>query len=173
MPADPQAKTPAATAPARTEPAPDAREADASPAASSAPTDPLPWTSWPLENLDFERYAGWRIDATHGGFEREPGLVLACKRGDFVLAIAAGEVAAVERNTEDELELVIDHEQGISSHYGPLEDALVHAELPVDRGVAIGLCARESLRLRVTVSGVDIDPLLALRQPLHRWPGLL
>jgi hypothetical protein len=28
------------------------------------------------------------------------------------------------------------------------------------------------MRLRVTVDGLDIDPLLVLRQPLHRWPAL-
>ena len=30
-----------------------------------------------------------------------------------------------------------------------------------------------AMRLRVTVDGLDIDLLLALRQPLHRWPALL
>lgn len=128
---------------------------------------PLRWTSWPLENVAFERYAGWRIDATHGGFEREPGLVLGCRAGDFVLAIADATVAEVARNADDQLELTLDHGEGIRSHYGPLSDVHVHAGLAVPRGAAIGLSAGTSLRLRVLVSELDVDPLLVLRQPLH------
>jgi hypothetical protein len=68
---------------------------------------------------------------------------------------------------------VIDHGDGIESRYGPLGDALVHVGLPVTRGAAIGLARGKILRLSVTVDGVAIDPLLVLRQPLHRWPAAL
>ena len=134
---------------------------------------PDAWAGWPLENVDPQRYYGWRIDPVRGGFEREPGLVLASDPGAFALAIADGRVAEVRRDGDDHLELTIDHGQGVESHCGPLSDALVHAGLPVTRGAAIGLAAGSSLRLRVSVDGLDLDPLLALRQPLHRWPGLL
>lgn len=133
---------------------------------------PRPWAAWPLENLDITAYDGWRIDPTHGGFVLERGLTFATEPGVFVLAIADAEVVEVRRMPDDLLELRLDHGDGIESHYAPLSDALVHAGLPVDRGAAIGLAAGTSMRLRVTVDGHDIDPLLALRQPLHRWPAL-
>lgn len=130
------------------------------------------WATWPLENVDLDGYDGWRIDPVHGGFELEHGIVFASEAGAFVLAIADAEVIEVNR-LDEALELHLDHGQGIESHIGPLSDTLVHAGLPVTRGAAIGLAAGRSLRLRVTVDGIDIDPLLALRQPLHRWPGQL
>jgi murein DD-endopeptidase MepM/ murein hydrolase activator NlpD len=139
---------------------------------------PRPWAAWPLENVDIEGYDGWRIDAVHGGFERDRGLVFASDPQAFVLAIADGKVVEL-RPVEDEdgtaktFELRLDHGSGIESSYAPLSDALVHAGLPVGRGAAIGLAAGSSLRLRVTIDGIEVDPLLILRQPLHRWPALL
>lgn len=133
---------------------------------------PRPWAAWPLENVDILAFDGWRIDPTHGGFVLERGLTFTTEPGAFVLAIADAEVIDVRRDAEDRLELRLDHGDGIESHYAPLSDALVHAGLPIDRGAAIGLAAGVSMRLRVTVDGHDIDPLLVLRQPLHRWPAL-
>jgi murein DD-endopeptidase MepM/ murein hydrolase activator NlpD len=134
---------------------------------------PQPWTGWPLENIDIETEAGWRIDPVSGGFVLEHGLSFAAGPGEFVLAIAPGEV--VELRPLDEpsgaIELVLAHGDGIESRYAPLADALVHAGLPVARGSAIGLVAGRSLRLEVRVDGITIDPLLLLRQPLHRWPA--
>jgi murein DD-endopeptidase MepM/ murein hydrolase activator NlpD len=133
---------------------------------------PEPWTGWPLENVDIELETGWRIDPVSGELELERDLTLAADDGAFVLAIAPGKV--IELQTIDgALELVIDHGQGIESRYAPLRDALVHPGLPVTRGAAVGLAHGGALRLRVTIDGVAIDPLLVLRQPLHRWPALL
>ena len=134
---------------------------------------PRAWASWPVENVDLRGYDGWRIDPVHGGFERARGLRFATETGVFVLAIADGEVGGVTRDTDDRLVVRVDHEQGISSHYGPLSDALVHEGLPLQRGAALGLAAGDALDLRVTIDGLDVDPLLILRQPLHRWPALL
>jgi hypothetical protein len=138
---------------------------------------PRAWAGWPLENVDLEGYDGWRIDPVHGAFVLEHGLVFVSEAGAFVLAIADAEVIDItklEGSGEDQLlELHLDHGRGIESHVGPVSDALVHAGLPVTRGAAIGLAASGSLRLRVTVDGVDVDPLLILRQPMHRWPGQL
>jgi hypothetical protein len=133
---------------------------------------PRPWAAWPLENVDITSYDGWRIDPTHGGFVLERGLTFTSEPGAFVLAIADAEVVDVRRMPDDRLELRLDHGDGIESHYAPLSDALVHAGLPIERGAAIGLAVGTSMRLRVTVDGIDIDPLLVLRQPLHRWPAL-
>lgn len=132
---------------------------------------PEPWTAWPLENVDIRKEAGWRISPVSGNFELEEGLTFAADDQAFVLAIAPGKVLAVEHR-DQALELVIDHGDGIESRYSPLSDALVHPGLPVSRGAAIGLVHGRSLRLLVTVDGVAIDPLLVLRQPLHRWPAL-
>jgi len=136
---------------------------------------PEPWTGWPLENVDIELEPGWRIDPVSGKFELERALTLAAEPGAFVLAIAPGEVLELRRDPNDDaaIELVIDHGDGIESRYAPLDDALVHTGLPVTRGAAIGLARGRTLRLSVTVDGVAIDPLLVLRQPLHRWPALL
>ena len=135
---------------------------------------PEPWTGWPLENVDVELEAGWRIDPVSGEFVLEQDLSLAADEGPFVLAIAPGKVVELHRDeTDGALELVIDHGEGIESRYAPLRDALVHPGLPVTRGAAIGLARGGMLRLRITVDGIAIDPLLVLRQPLHRWPALL
>ena len=134
---------------------------------------PRPWASWPVENVDLRDYDGWRIDPVHGGFARDRGLRFATEGGAFVLAIADGEVGELARDEGDRLVLRVDHGQGISSHYGPLSDALVHEGLPLQRGAAIGLAAGDALNLRVTIDGLDVDPLLIIRQPLHRWPALL
>lgn len=134
---------------------------------------PRPWTGWPLENVDILTEAGWRIDPITGGFELEQWLVFAAEAEAFVLAIAPGEVTELRSESDGAIELVVDHGEGIESRYAPLSDALVHVGLPVTRGAAIGLARGRSLRLQVTVDGVAIDPLLVLRQPLHRWPGLL
>jgi murein DD-endopeptidase MepM/ murein hydrolase activator NlpD len=135
---------------------------------------PEAWTSWPLENVDIELETGWRIDPVSGAFVLEHDLTLAADEGAFVLAIAPGKVLELhDDGTEGAFELVIDHGDGIESRYAPLRDALVHPGLPVTRGAAIGLAYGKTLRLRVTVDGVAIDPLLVLRQPLHRWPALL
>jgi murein DD-endopeptidase MepM/ murein hydrolase activator NlpD len=178
-----RATEPAATdtseqAPTAPEPA---AEGSIEPAKARDPGDPFfgieavrprPWAAWPLENVDILSYDGWHIDATHGGFVLERGLTFVSDAGAFVLAIADAEVAEVRRGADDRLELRLDHGDGIESHYAPLSDALVHAGLPIQRGAAIGLAGSSALRLRVTIDGIDIDPLLALRQPLHRWPGL-
>lgn len=149
----------------------------ADPFASVEALRPRAWAMWPLENVDIEGYDGWRIHPVHGGFALEHGIVFASEVGAFVLAIADAEVIEIieisQAGEAPRLELHLDHGQGIESHVGPLSDTLVHAGLPVTRGAAIGLAAGRSLRLRVTVDGVDIDPLLALRQPMHRWPGQL
>lgn len=135
---------------------------------------PEPWTGWPLENVDIEVESGWRIDPVSGEFVLEQGLIFAAEPGAFVLAIAPGEVVELDGDPSDgAIELVLDHGNGIESRYAPLGDALVHAGLPVARGAAIGLARDRTLRLSVTVDGVAIDPLLVLRQPLHRWPALL
>jgi murein DD-endopeptidase MepM/ murein hydrolase activator NlpD len=135
---------------------------------------PEPWTGWPLENIDIELETGWRIDPVSGEFVLQQDLTLAADEGAFVLSIAPGKVIELHREaSEDTLELVIDHGDGIESRYAPLRDALVHPGLPVTRGAAIGLARGGVLRLRVSVDGVAIDPLLLLRQPLHRWPALL
>jgi murein DD-endopeptidase MepM/ murein hydrolase activator NlpD len=138
---------------------------------------PESWTGWPLENVDLASEAGWRIDPVSGEFELEQGLSLTADAGAFVLAIAPGEVIElgrlIEADSQPGIELVIDHGDGIESHYAPLSDALVHVGLPVSRGAAIGLAQGNLLHLRVTIDGVAIDPLLVLRQPLHRWPALL
>jgi murein DD-endopeptidase MepM/ murein hydrolase activator NlpD len=137
---------------------------------------PLEWTGWPLENLAIATEAGWRIDPVSGGFVLEQGLGFATDAGAFVLAIAPGEVVEanpLEGEAADPssglVELVIAHGDGIESRYSPITDALVHTGLPVTRGAAIGLAAGKTLTLLVTVDGVPIDPLLVLRQPLHRW----
>lgn len=160
-----------------TEPEAPARSLDGEgePFAELEPLAPRPWAAWPLENVDIVGFDGWRIDATHGNFVRDRGLVFRSEPGVFVLAIADATVAEVSRETTDDgaLELSLDHGHGIVSHYAPLSDALVHAHLPVERGSAIALAAGTSLRLRVTIDGIDVDPLLILRQPLHRWPALL
>jgi murein DD-endopeptidase MepM/ murein hydrolase activator NlpD len=132
-----------------------------------------PWAAWPLENVDIVSYDGWHVDATHGGFVLARGLTFASDPGAFVLAIADAEVAEVRRGADDRLELRLDHGDGIETHYAPMSDALVHAGLPIERGAAIGLAAASSVQLRVTVDGLDIDPLLVLRQPLHRWAALV
>lgn len=169
-------RTPSAPAPEQ------AVEGEREPAPIHEPGDPFfgieamrprPWAAWPLENVDIVSYDGWHVDATHGGFVLERGLTFASAPDAFVLAIADAEVAEVRRGADDRLELRLDHGDGIETHYAPLSDALVHAGLPIQRGTAIGLAASSSLRLRVTVDGLDIDPLLALRQPLYRWPALV
>ncbi|MFO7564420.1 MAG: peptidoglycan DD-metalloendopeptidase family protein [Enhygromyxa sp.] len=152
-------------------------------AAQRGPADPFediealrpePWTDWPLENVDIETAAGWRINPVSGEFELEQGLILTSEPGAFVLAIAPGEVLELHSDPSDgAIELVLDHGGGIESRYAPLADALVHAGLPVTRGAAIGLARGKTLRLSVTIDKVAIDPLLVLRQPLHRWPALL
>jgi len=135
---------------------------------------PEPWTGWPLENVDIQSEAGWRIDPVSGKPELERAVSFAAEADAFVLAIAPGEVFEVGRDEPSgALELVLDHGDGIESRYAPLSDALVHAGLPVTRGAAIGLAHGKTLRLTVTVDGVAVDPLLVLRQPLHRWPALL
>lgn len=137
---------------------------------------PSPQTGWPVENVDIDKYAGWRIDPITGGYERVDGLILEVEPEAFVLAIAPGRVRAVEPagpERPDQFIVHVDHGQGIESSLGPLGDLLVHAGLPVERGSTLGLAADDELRLRVRVDGVDIDPLLALRRPLHRWPALL
>jgi murein DD-endopeptidase MepM/ murein hydrolase activator NlpD len=169
-----QEEQPSATEPepiAEREPAPIVEAGD--PFLGIEAMRPRPWAAWPLENVDIVSYDGWRVDATHGGFVLERGLTFASDPDAFVLAIADAEVAEVRRGADDLLELRLDHGDGIETHYAPLSDALVHAGLPIERGAAIGLAATSSLRLRVTVDGLDIDPLLALRQPLHRWPALV
>jgi murein DD-endopeptidase MepM/ murein hydrolase activator NlpD len=133
---------------------------------------PRPWAAWPLENIDIAGYDGWHVDLT-GAFVLSHGLTFNTDPGAFVLAIADAEVAEVRRGADDRLELRLDHGEGIETHYAPLSDALVHAGLPIDRGAAIGLAAGPTMRLRVTVGGVDIDPLLVLRQPIHSWPALV
>jgi murein DD-endopeptidase MepM/ murein hydrolase activator NlpD len=133
---------------------------------------PRPWAAWPLENVDIAGYDGWHVDFT-GAFVLARGLTFNAEANAFVLAIADGLVAEVKRSEDGALELRIDHGEGIETHYAPLSDALVHAGLPIDRGAAIGLASGPTLRLRVTVDGVDIDPLLVLRQPIHRWPALV
>ncbi len=134
---------------------------------------PEPWTGWPLENVDITTEAGWRIDPVSGKFEFEQALILDADAGAFVLAIAPGEVRELLDDADGDLELILDHGDGIESRYGPLSDALVHAGMPVTRGAAIGLARGKTLALTVTVDGVAIDPLLVMRQPLHRWPALL
>lgn len=134
--------------------------------------EPRERASWPVENVDIARYAGWRIEHT-GAFAYEDGLVFETDADAFVLAIADGEIAEVERDADDQLALTLDHGEGIRSHYAPLTDVLVHAGMPVARGAAIGLSGAEGLRLRVLVDGVAIDPALVLGQPLHRWPARL
>src|SRR5690606_13830992 len=158
-----------------TEPQAPARSIDAEPFAGLEPLAPRPWAAWPLEHVDIVGFDGWRIDATHGNFVRDRGLVFRIEPNVFVLALADATVREVPRGTTDDgaLELSLDHGHGIVSHYAPLSDALVHAHLPVERGSAIALAAGTSLRLRVTIDGIDVDPLLILRQPLHRWPALL
>lgn len=150
-------------------------------AAPYAPEDPFagiealrprPWAAWPVENIDIEGYDGWRIDPVHGGFERDRGLRFDVDAGAFVLAIADGVVSEVRARDDRQLELVLDHGHGIESHYAPLSDGLAHAGLPVTRGAAIGLASGDALELAITVDGIDLDPLLILRQPLHRWPAL-
>jgi murein DD-endopeptidase MepM/ murein hydrolase activator NlpD len=133
---------------------------------------PRPWGAWPLENVDIVGYAGWHVDAARG-FVLERGLTFASDPGAFVLAIADAQVVDVRRGADDLLELRLDHGDGIETWYAPLSDVLVHAGLSIERGAAIGLVATPSMRLRVTVDGIDIDPLLALRQPLHRWPAMV
>jgi murein DD-endopeptidase MepM/ murein hydrolase activator NlpD len=127
---------------------------------------PEPWTDWPLENVDLVSDASGRT---------EPGLSLAAEANAFVLAIAPGEVLEVRRTEGpgEPLELVLDHGDGIESRYAPLSDALVHPGLKVTRGAAIGLARGKLLELTVSVDGVAIDPLLVLRQPLHRGSALL
>jgi murein DD-endopeptidase MepM/ murein hydrolase activator NlpD len=127
---------------------------------------PEPWAGWPLENIDLVSDASGRT---------EPGLSFAAEANAFVLAIAPGEVLEVRRTEGpgDPLELVLDHGDGIESRYAPLSDALVHPGLKVTRGAAVGLARGKLLELRVTVDGVAIDPLLVLRQPLHRGSALL
>lgn len=133
---------------------------------------PERWTGWPLENVHLATEGGWRLDPVSGQYVLERGLSLSTDPGEFVLAIAAGKVTEVTADG-NVIELVIDHGDGIESRYAPLGDALVHVGLPVTRGAAIGLTRGKILRLVVTVDGVAIDPLLVLRQPLHRWPALL
>jgi murein DD-endopeptidase MepM/ murein hydrolase activator NlpD len=134
---------------------------------------PEPWTGWPLENVDIATEAGWRVDPISGKFQLEQRLSFTAEPGAWVLAIAPGEVLELHGDPSAGIELVIDHGDGIESRYGPLGDALVHVGLPVTRGAAIGLARGKILRLSVTVDGVAIDPLLVLRQPLHRWPAAL
>lgn len=153
---------------------PVARPLDGDPFAGIEALRPEPWTGWPLENVDIAQEAGWRIDPISGQFVLERDLIFNSEDGAFVLAIAPGKVIELHSEADDgALELVIDHGDGIESRYAPLRDALVHTGLPVTRGAAIGLARGSRLRLRVTIDGVAIDPLLVLRQPLHRWPALL
>ena len=132
---------------------------------------PSPWTSWPLENVDPEAFAGWRINPTSGKYERIDGLQLRCEPGVFALSIADGRVVSLEHDQAGEW-VTIDHGQGIDSRVGPLAESGVHEQLPVSRGAALGTTAGRVLELRIRVDGVDIDPLQALRQPLQRWPAL-
>jgi len=128
---------------------------------------------WPLENIDIQRYPGWRIDPVHGGYEQVVGLVFRAEPGAFTLAIADGRVSAVERaDSGAPAFVVIDHGQGIITRTGPLSEEAVHEGLPIARGVVLGLAAGPSLTLEVRVDGVAIDPLLVIRRPLHRWPAL-
>jgi murein DD-endopeptidase MepM/ murein hydrolase activator NlpD len=136
---------------------------------------PQAWTGWPLENVAIETEAGWRVDPVSGGLVLESGLVFAAEPSAFVLAIAPGEVVELRPldSPSGAVELVLAHGDGIESRYAPLTDALVHAGLPVERGSALGLAGGRSLRLELRVDGVAIDPLLVLRQPLHRWPAAI
>lgn len=139
---------------------------------------PEPWAAWPVEYVDPEVFAGWRISPTTGKYERREALRLRVDAGAFVLAIADGKVIAVEAAAgedpgEDPLFVTVDHGQGIESRLGPLSEVGVHPHLPVTRGTQLGLAAGRGLELSVSVDGVAIDPLLALRQPLYRWPAQL
>ena len=164
---------PAASSTEASSPATRSPSAHEDPYTSFEALRPEEHASWPVENVDIQRYAGWRIDPGTGGFALEEGLVFDTARHDYVLAIASGRVLAVERDDEDVLSLTVDHGEGIHSHYAPLTDALVHAGMPVARGTAIGLSSDRGLRLRLLVDQMPIDPALALRQPLHRWPARL
>lgn len=171
-------------APSEVQPEASASESETGPVESSPlaePGDPFfgiealrprPWAAWPLENVDIAGYDGWHIDVS-GGFFLSRGLTFDAEAGAFVLAIADAEVAEVRRGEDDRLELRLDHGEGIETHYAPLSDALVHAGLPVERGAAIGLAAGPTLRVRATIDGVDVDPLLLLRQPMHRFEALV
>ena len=130
-------------------------------------------SGWPLENVDPERYFGWHIDPTTGDYRHSDALILTSDPGAFVLAIADGRVAALERDEAGRLWVTVDHGTGIESRSGPLGDALVHVGLAVRRGSSLGLAGGRRLELYTTVDGVAVAPLWLLRQPLTRWPTLV
>jgi murein DD-endopeptidase MepM/ murein hydrolase activator NlpD len=125
-------------------------------------------------------YFGWRVDPVSGrGVRLHRGVDLRGRVGDLVLSIADGAVSFVGHDPLLGNIVVIDHGLDVESLYGHLEDVLVHAGLPVQRGAAIGVVGSTGrseaphLHLTIKVRGVAIDPLAVLGEPLGNPDALV
>ncbi len=141
---------------------------------------PAPRLGWPVQSVHITSSYGWRVDPVSGrGTRLHRGVDFRGSPGDLVLSIGAGQVEFVGHDPFLGNMIIVDHGEGLRSLYGHLSDVLVAAQMPVDRGAAIGLVgntgrsAAPHLHLTVKLDGVAIDPLEVLREPLHRPQALV
>jgi len=140
---------------------------------------PQPRLGWPVQSVHITSSFGWRVDPVSGrGVRMHGGVDFRGAPGDLVLSIGAGEIEFVGHDPFLGNMVIVDHGQGLRSLYGHLSDTLVVAQMPVDRGAAIGLVgntgrsAAPHLHLTVKLDGRTIDPLDVIGEPLHA-PGAL
>ena len=134
---------------------------------------------WPVESVHITSYFGWRINPITGaGTKLHRGLDLRGETGDLILSIGPGVVAFAGTDPLLGNLVIIDHGLGVTSFYGHMSDILVHAGLPVDRGVALGLVGTTGrseaphLHLTVKLGAFAVDPLWLIGAPLHPYPAL-
>ncbi|MCH9680034.1 MAG: M23 family metallopeptidase [Deltaproteobacteria bacterium] len=141
---------------------------------------PQPRLGWPVQSVHITSHFGWRVDPVSGrGTRLHRGVDFRGTPGDLVLSIGAGRIDFVGHDPFLGTMVVVDHGQGLRSLYGHLSDVLVVAQMPVERGAAIGLVGNTGrseaphLHLTVKLDGVAIDPLDVLGEPLHRPEALI
>lgn len=136
---------------------------------------PAPRLGWPVESVHITSSFGWRVDPVSGvGVRLHRGLDFRGAIGDLVLTIGGGTVDFVGHDPLLGRMVIVDHGDGLTSTYGHLSDVLVAAQMPVERGAAIGLVgntgrsAAPHLHLTVKLDGVAIDPLEVIGEPRYR-----
>lgn len=141
---------------------------------------PRPRFTWPVQSVHLTSSFGWRVDPVSGrGVRLHRGVDFRGATGDLVLSIGPGRVEFVGHDPLLGNMVVVDHGDGLQSLYGHLSDVLVVADVPVDRGAALGLVgntgrsAAPHLHLTVKLDGVAIDPLEIIGEPLHHPRALV